>query len=124
MAEIRICSSCKKTISDRDFKAGVVIQQDNRFFCQDCSKTLGLKKGNYDEATFILQSLLTEVKNINRVITYEKATWLNIVAAVAQCFVFGTLIFAYLGSRENLETVLLLGIIFQIMALTFFVIKK
>lgn len=124
MAEIKICVSCKKTVSERDIKAGSVIQQDGKVFCQDCSKTLGLKKGSYDESAFILQSVLNEVKNINRALTYDKGSWLNIVAAVVQCFVFGALIFAYLGRKEGVEAHLLLAIVFQLMALTLFVIKK
>jgi len=43
---------------------------------------------------------------------------------VAQCFVFGALVFAYTNKSGDVHSALLLAIIFQLMALTFFVIKK
>ena len=73
---------------------------------------------------FIFESILNEVKNINRNLTYEAASWLNILAAVIQCFVFGSLVFAYLNRNADVHAYLLLALVFQVMALTFFVIKK
>ncbi|MEE9604238.1 MAG: hypothetical protein V3V70_01595, partial [Candidatus Scalindua sp.] len=67
---------------------------------------------------------LNEIKNITRVLTYESGSWLNIIAAVAQCFTFGSLIFAYINRDGDVHSFLLLSIVFQLMALTFFVIKK
>lgn len=57
-------------------------------------------------------------------LTYESGSWLNIVGAVAQCFVFGALVFACTNKSGDVHSALLLAIIFQLMALTFFVIKK
>ena len=71
-----------------------------------------------------MESLLNEVKNINRTLTYEPASWLIILASVIQCFVFGSLIFAYLHRNSDVHAYLLLALVFQVMALTFFVIKK
>lgn len=124
MAEIKICSNCKKSIPEKDIRAGVVFQQDTKTICQECSHSLGLKRGGYNENTFILQSILNDVKNINRALTYEKSGWLNIAGSVVQCLVFGILIFAYLSKKENVNPVLLLALIFQVMALTFFVVRK
>lgn len=124
MSEIRLCSSCKRSISNKDIESGKVVQNDNRFFCQNCSQNLGLKKAGQNENMFVLESLLNVVKNINRALTYEKSSWLNIIGAVIQCIVFGILIFAGISSSGNVQSTLLLALIFQVMALTFFVFKK
>lgn len=124
MTGIKLCSSCKKSISNKDVQTGMVVQQDNKLFCQDCSLNLGLKRGVRDENVFVMQSLLNVTKNINRALTYEKSSWLNIIGAVIQCLVFGILIFAGISSGSNVQSTLLLALIFQVMALTFFVYKK
>ena len=124
MAEIIICSNCKKSISEKEIRSGLVFQQETKTICPECSRNLGLKKGGHDESSFILQAILNDTRNINRVLTYEKSSWLNIAGSVAQCFVFGVLIFACVSSKDSVNSVLLLAIVFQVMALTLFVVKK
>ena len=124
MSEIKICSNCKKSISAKELRSGLVFQKDTKLICADCSQTLGLRKSGLNENTFILESISNDVRNINRVLTYEKSSWLNIAGAVVQCLVFGILIFACVSKKESVHSTLLLALIFQVMALTFFVIKK
>lgn len=124
MAGIRICSNCKRSISDKELRSGSVTQQGARCVCTECSQKHGLRNGSRNEDTFILQSILYDVKEISRALTYEKSTWLNIAGAVTQCLVFGTLIFACMSSKESTLSVLILSLIFQVMTLTFFVVKK
>ncbi|MCP5005096.1 MAG: hypothetical protein GY941_14355 [Planctomycetes bacterium] len=125
MTEIRLCGKCKKSISPADLESGLTTERYGQLICQECSAILNRKKDKgFDEQSFFFESLLNEVKSITRVLTYETGSWLNIIAAVAQCFVFGTLIFAYFNRRGDLQSTLLLAIVLQLMALTFFVIKK
>ena len=126
MAEIRLCGKCKKSIPHKDIEAGVTTERYGQLICQECSEAFSKKKekGGADELQFLFESILREVKNIARVLTYESVSWLNIVGAVAQCFVFGALVFAYTNKSGDAHSSLLLAIIFQLMALTFFVIKK
>ncbi|MGR3179716.1 MAG: hypothetical protein ACUZ8E_16875 [Candidatus Anammoxibacter sp.] len=124
MAEIIICSNCKKSISEKEVRSGLVLQQDTKTICPECSRNLGLRKGGQDENSFILQSILNDTRNISRVLTYEKSTWLNIAGSVVQCFVFGVLIFACVSKKESVNSVLLLAVVLQVMALTLFVAKK
>jgi hypothetical protein len=125
MAEIRLCGRCKKSIPHKDLEAGLTTERYGQLICQECSEAFSKKKekGGADELQFLFESILREVKNIARVLTYESGSWLNIVGAVAQCFVFGALVFAYTKSGD-VHSALLLAILFQLMALTFFVIKK
>ena len=126
MAEIRLCGRCKKSIPQKDLEAGLTTERYGQLICSECTDFLNKKKekGGVDELQFLFESILNEVKNIARVLTYESGSWLNIVGAVAQCFVFGALVFAYTNRNGDVHSGLLLAIIFQLMALTFFVIKK
>ncbi len=125
MMEIKLCSNCKRSLSKHDMDSGrVVYQEDGSLFCGECFTIKIRKEKGYEEKDFIMESLLNEVKNINRTLVYASASWLNILAAVIQCFVFGSLIFAYLNRSGDVHAYLLLALVFQVMALTFFVIKK
>jgi hypothetical protein len=126
MTEIRLCGRCKKSIPHKDLEAGLTTERYGQLICQECSEVFSKKKekGGTEELQFLFESILSEVKNIARVLTYESGSWLNIVGAVAQCFVFGALVFAYTNKSGDVHSALLLAIIFQLMALTFFVIKK
>lgn len=125
MPEIRLCGLCKRSISEKDFESGLTTERYGQIICQECSNLLGKKKDKrFNESNFLSESILNEVKNISRVLTYESGSWLNIIAAVAQCFTFGSLIFAYVNREGDVHSLLLLAIVFQLMALTFFVIKK
>lgn len=125
MLEIKLCSSCKRSLPMNDVDSGrAVFQEDGTLFCRDCFTVKIRKEKGYEEKDFIMESLLHEVKNINRTLLYAPASWLSILASVIQSFVFGSLVFAYLNRNSDVHAYLLLALVFQVMALTFFVIKK
>src|SRR5574337_1054927 len=125
MLEIKICTHCKRSLSKNDIDTGrAVVQEGGKLICRECLASLTRKERGYEEKDFIIESLLNEVKNISRTLTYEPASWLTILASVIQCFVFGSLVFAYLNRNGDVHAFLLLALVFQVMALTFFVIKK
>jgi len=127
MLEIRVCAHCKRSLTKKDIESGdAVFLEGGKVLCGECltQQTKKEKDKEYDEQEFIFESLLNEVKNISRTLTYEPASWLTIVASVVQCFVFGSLIFAYIYRNSDVHAFLLLALVFQVMALTFFVIKK
>ncbi len=125
MLEIKLCANCKRSLSKKDIDSGYAIHQEGgKFLCLECMTLKTKKEKGYEEKDFILEALLNEVKNINRTLTYEPASWLMILASVIQCFVFGSLVFAYLNRNSDVHAYLLLALVFQVMALTFFVIKK
>lgn len=125
MLEIKLCTHCKRSLSSKDIELGhASYQESGKLLCRECLSLKMKNEKGYEEKDFILESLLNEVKNINRTLTYEPTTWLTILAAVIQCFVFGSLVFAYLHRNSDVHAYLLLALVFQVMALTFFVIKK
>jgi len=122
MGEIKICTVCKRRISPREFQEGLVGERSGKPVCSECN---GPKKPPRDDATDALDSILKEVRSINRTVTFEDASIWNILGAVVQCFVLAALLLAYLkGGRWTADTMLLLAIVFQLMALTFFTIKR
>ncbi|HHT9110182.1 MAG TPA: hypothetical protein ACFYDZ_03370 [Candidatus Brocadiaceae bacterium] len=125
MLEIKLCTHCKRSLSKNDIDAGrAITQESGKLVCRECLTFLTKQEKGYEEKDFIIESLLNEVKNISRTLTYEPASWLTILAAVIQCFVFGSLVFAYMNRNGDVHAYLLLALVFQVMALTFFVIKK
>lgn len=125
MLEIKLCAHCKRSLSKNDIDAGrAIIHEGGKLVCRECLTFLTKQEKGYEEKDFIVESLLNEVKNISRTLTYEPASWLTILASVIQCFVFGSLVFAYLNRNSDVHAYLLLALVFQVMALTFFVIKK
>ena len=122
MGEIKICAVCKRRIAEREFDEGLVVERAGKLLCQECG---GQKKTRQDDQVLMLESILKEVKSINRALAFEEASIWNILGAVVQCFVFGALVFAYLrGAGGGQESMLLLAILFQLMALTFFTLKR
>ena len=120
-----MCANCKRSLSRKDIDSRhAVYQEDGKLLCRECLTLKTKEEKGYEEKDFVLESLLNEVKNINRTLTYEPASWLIILASVIQCFVFGSLVFAYLHRNSDVHAYLLLSLVFQVMALTFFVIKK
>ncbi|MDR4508504.1 MAG: hypothetical protein MRJ65_09775 [Candidatus Brocadiaceae bacterium] len=125
MLEIRICANCKRSLTKNDIDSGNARCQENgTLVCRECLSSQIRKEKGYEEKDFIVESLLNEVKNISRTLTYEPVSWLHIVASVVQCFTFGSLVFAYLNRNGDVHSYLLLALVFQLMSLTFFVIKK
>src|SRR3989304_4451799 len=125
MLEIRVCANCKRSLSKIDIESGnALYQEGGTVICGACLAGQTKTEEKCEENDYVLESILREVKNINRSLTYEPASWLPIMASVIQCFVFGSLIFAYLHRNGDVHSYLLLALVFQAMALTFFVIKK
>lgn len=125
MLQIHLCTNCKRSLTINDINAGHAVHQEGgKFLCKECLSVKIRKEKGYEEKDFVLESILNEVKNINQNLNYSPVSWLNILASVIQCFTFGTLIFAYIYRNGDVHAYLLLALIFQVMALTFFVIKK
>ncbi len=123
MAEIRICSVCKRRIPDREIQEGLVSERNGKLVCQQC---LGpAKKAPRDDSSLVLEHILKELKSINRAVTFEEASIWNILGAMVQCFALAALTFAYLkGGHWTADTMLLLAVLLQLMALTFFTLKR
>lgn len=71
-----------------------------------------------------LEAIREQVESIHRTLLFEKTSPWNVIAAVSQCLAIGMLLVAALQWLEGEGTVLnvlLVTIVFQLMALTFFI---
>ena len=126
MDEIKICGVCKKRIPPREIETGLAVERNGKLLCQECG---GPKRPPRDDVVTLLEAILKEVKSINRSLSFEEASVWQLLGGVVQCFVFAALFFAYLsaylkGGSEGAQTMLQLALLFQLMALTFFTLKR
>ncbi len=71
-----------------------------------------------------LRGIRQQLEVIRRSVMFEKSSTWNIVGAVAQCLALGMLLTAAFRWLDNPLNLLLIALLFQVMALTFFVKGK
>jgi hypothetical protein len=71
-----------------------------------------------------LEDIREHVEAIHRTLVFEKSSPWNVMATIAQCLAIGMLILAAVNWADNPMHLLLVALIFQVMALTFFVRGK
>ena len=72
----------------------------------------------------LLDGIRQQVEAIHRTLLFEKSSPWAVLATVAQCLAVGMLILAAVNWADNPMHLLLVALIFQVMALTFFVRGK
>jgi len=87
----------------------------------------GPTRESADKTVEHLESLKEQVETIQRILLFEKTSVWNVIAGVAQCLAVGMLAMAgmqWLEGGENTGNLLMITIVFQLMALTFFLKAK
>lgn len=72
----------------------------------------------------LLDGIRQQVEAIHRTLVFEKSSPWNVLATVAQCLAVGMLILGAVNWAGNPTHLLLVALVFQVMALTFFVRGK
>ena len=72
----------------------------------------------------LLDGIRQHLEAIHRTLVFEKSSPWNVLATVAQCLAVGMLILGAINWADNPMHLLLVALIFQVMALTFFVRGK
>jgi hypothetical protein len=72
----------------------------------------------------LLDGIRQHLEAIHRTLVFEKSSPWNVLATVAQCLAIGMLILAAVNWADNPMQLLLVALIFQVMALTFYVRGK
>ena len=75
-------------------------------------------------ATRILEEIRKDLHDIRQSLTFERASLWNVLGGVAQCFAVATLGMAAVRWGDGSTDFLILGLLLQVMALTFFVKNK
>ena len=77
--------------------------------------------GGLEPPAQLLDGIRQHLEAIHRTLTFEKSSPWNLLATIAQCLAVGMLILGAINWAGNPMHLLLVALIFQVMALTFFV---
>ena len=126
MGQILICDKCKRSIAEREIAEGLATEKDGHWTCWQCG---GGGKRMKDPFQQDLVTLLDEIKNeirgVLRAVTYKEASVWSIFGAVTQVFVFALIGVSVLTwDKPTGGKFLLVTLICQMMALTFFLLGK
>ena len=84
----------------------------------------GPQSGGPEPPAQLLDGIRDRLEAIHRTLVFEKSSPWNVVATIAQCLAVGMLILGAVNWADNPMYLLLVALIFQVMALTFFVQGK
>ena len=138
---IRQCVRCRCTLDESDLARGEHVETKDGLYCGPCALALDKRPAAPSPGTEItaspaetiaglaedIEAIREQVETIQRTLLYEKTTAWNVAGGVAQCLAIGMVLMgglAWLDGGGNVLNLLLLSIVFQIMALTFFVKGK
>ncbi len=128
MGQIKICDKCKRSIAERDIAEGLATEKDGHWTCGQCSGLKRPKEGLPQDVVVLLDEIKGEVKSVLRAVTYKESSVWSIFGAVAQVFVFALIALAvltwYRPDTPDCGRFILMALIAQVMALTFFVLGK
>ncbi len=84
----------------------------------------GARFGGPQPPTELLDGIHERLEAIQRTLVFEKSSSWNVLATIAQCLAVGMLILGAVNWADNPMHLLLVALIFQVMALTFYVRGK
>ena len=150
----KFCVNCRRTITDAEVRRGLYVEGPQGMLCATCARRLDEVPETPEPAAPAsetpskpvaappardpppavsqktekhLEGIREMVESIHRTLLFEKTSSWNIVASVAQCLTVGMLLIAavqWLDEGGAAFPALLVAIVFQLMALTFFVKAK
>jgi len=147
----KFCVNCRRTITDAEVRRGLYVEGPRGMLCATCARRLDEAPETAEPAVPAsatpskpvverpvtahesraaekhLEGIREMVESIHRTLLFEKTSSWNVAGAVAQCLTVGMLLIAAVQWLEEGGAVfpaLLVAIVFQLMALTFFVKAK
>jgi len=146
----KFCVNCRRTITDAEMQRGLYVEGPRGILCATCARQLDEAPEAQEppspasEASAAptehaapapasgaeekhLEGIREMVESIHRALLFEKTSSWNIAGAVAQCLTVGVLLIValqWLDGEGAVLPALLVAIVFQLMALTFFVKAK
>jgi len=126
MAEIKICSKCRRSIPEEDIERGLAIQVGDKWICRECAAVGRRHKDPFHQDVLTsLERLIVEVQNVIRTISFRESSIWTVFGAVVQVFVFFMVFVAYMNWANDFGTKwLLAAAVCQLMAMTFFILGK
>jgi len=151
--KFKFCAQCRRTLTDAELARGLYVTTDDGMLCANCAQRLdetlpdssptdevsasaspgidptpaALPPDITGDLSERLEKIGEQAEAIHRILLFEKTSTWNVVAGVAQCLAAGMLLISALqwfdgGSR--VLNALILTLVFQVMALTFFLKAK
>ncbi len=122
----RTCSRCGRSITEEDVRGGLAVERRGRQLCPVCVDELRLKRGVPPEkADSNFQAIVDELRAINRALTFETFSVMNVLGGVIQVGALGFLFRAYkLGGGLGTTHMLLCAIALQLIALSCFTLGR
>ena len=148
--KFKFCINCRRTITESNLGRGLYVETDDGLLYATCAQRLdepGRSPGagapaaaggkrpapkpspqrpaapsakEVESRTSDIESIRQHVEAIRRILLFEKSSTWNVIAAVVQCLAIGMLIIAVFKWLDDPMNTLLLALILQVMALTFF----
>ena len=145
----KFCVNCRRTLTDAEMRRGLYVEGPEGLLCATCARQLDESAEPMPEtpssetaakpvepspppagshaADKHLDEIHGMMESIHRTLLFEKTSSWNVVGSVAQCLTIGMLLVAalqWLDGEGAVLNALLVAIVFQLMALTFFVKAK
>jgi hypothetical protein len=125
MGQIKICDKCKRSISEREILEGLATEKDGRWTCRACSGGKVFKDAFQQDLAAMLEEIKNEIRAVLRAVSYKESSVWTIFGAVAQVFVFAGIAMSVLTwDKPQSGKFLLVTLICQAMAMTFFLLGK
>jgi len=151
--KFKYCAHCRRTITDSELQRGLYVTSKQGLLCASCARELDEVETEEaaapaapspgpsareeaappaahpltEKAADHLQAIREQTESIHRALAFEKTSSWNVVAAVTQCLAVGMLLVAalkWLDGEGSVLNILMATIVFQLMALTFFLKAK
>ena len=121
------CSRCGRSITEEEVRGGLALERGGRQLCPVCVEELRLKRSVPPEkAASDSQAIVEELRAINRALTFETFSVMNVLGGVVQVGAIGCLFKAYkIGVAQGASVWMLLwAIALQLIALTCFTLGR
>ena len=145
----KFCINCRRTITDAELSRGLYVESRRGMLCATCAQRLDEDPAESpppaqspeaapvekveavqeppapkdDRATVHgdhLDGIRQQIEAIQRILLFEKSSTWNVLGGVMQCLAVGMVVVGALKWLDEPMNVLLVALVFQLMALTFF----
>jgi len=126
MGQIMICDKCKRSIAEKEITEGLATEKDGHWTCWQCGGgTKRVKDVFQQDLLVMLDEMRNEIRSVFRAVTFKEASIWTIFGSVAQVFVFAFIALSILKWGDpSSGKFILITLICQVMALTFFLLGK
>ena len=138
----KFCVNCRRTITESELRRGLYVEARRGILCATCAQQLdeelsqpapasppseaareSAESGDVHDkiAADHLENIQRQIEAIQRILLFETSSSWTVLAGMAQLLAVGMMVIAGFRWLDDPLDLLLVALIFQVMALTFFV---